>query len=111
MYQIMESTPTARELVGEVCDIAAERGARLAGAGIVGIMKKLDRIKDKKSVVLVQGGLYEHYRVYRNYVHSSVWEMLGNELSDNVIIQPCHGGSGAGSLFLAATHESRMCHE
>jgi len=101
----------ARELVGEICDIVAERGARLAGAGIVGIMKKLDRIKDKKSVVLVQGGLYEHYRVFRNYVHSSVWEMLGNEHSDNVIIQPCHGGSGAGSLFVAATHESRMHHE
>lgn len=89
--------------MAEVCDIVAERGARLAGAGVVGIIKKLGRIANKRSVVTVEGGLYEHYRVFRNYLHSSVWEMLGNELSDNVIIEHSHGGSGAGSLFLAAS--------
>lgn len=92
-----------REVVAEVCDIVAERGARLAGAGIVGIIKKLGRISNKKSVVTVEGGLYEHYRVFRNYLHSSVWEMLGNFLSENVIIEPSHGGSGAGAIFLAAS--------
>ena len=92
----------AREVVAEVCDIVAERGARLAGAGIVAIIKKLGRIENKKSVVSMEGGLYEHYRIFRNYLHSSVWEILGNDLSDNVVIEPCHGGSGAGALFLAA---------
>lgn len=92
-----------REVVAEVCDVVAERGPCLAGAGIVGIIKKLGRISNKRSVVTVEGGLYEHYRVFRNYLHSSVWEMLGNELSDNVIIEHSHGGSGAGSLFLAAS--------
>jgi hexokinase len=92
----------ARELVAEVCDIVTERGARLAGAGIVSIIKKLGRIENKKSVVIVEGGLYEHYRIFRNYLHSSVWEMLGNDLSDNVIIEHSHGGSGTGALFLAA---------
>ncbi|KAI8534664.1 hypothetical protein RHMOL_Rhmol10G0107700 [Rhododendron molle] len=103
IFRITNSTPMAREVVAEVCDIVAERGARLAGAGIVGIIKKLGRIANKRSVVTVEGGLYEHYRVFRNYLHSSVWEMLGNELSDNVIIEHSHGGSGAGSLFLAAS--------
>lgn len=69
----------------------------------MGIIKKLGRIEPKKSVVNVEGGLYEHYRIFRNYLHSSVWEMLGNELSDNVIVEPSHGGSGAGALFLAAS--------
>lgn len=92
-----------REVVSEVCDIIAERGARLAGAGILGIIKKLGRIENKKSVVTVEGGLYEHYRVFRNYLNSSVWEMLGNDLSDNVIIEHSHGGSGTGALFLAAS--------
>ncbi|KAH7846416.1 hypothetical protein Vadar_013797 [Vaccinium darrowii] len=103
LFGITNSTPKVREVVAEVCDIVAERGARLAGAGIVGIIKKLGRIANKRSVVTVEGGLYEHYRVFRNYLHSSVWEMLGNELSDNVIIEHSHGGSGAGSLFLAAS--------
>ncbi|CAK9150591.1 unnamed protein product [Ilex paraguariensis] len=103
IFGITNSTPSVREVVAEVCDIVAERGARLAGAGIVGIVKKLGRIASRKSVITIEGGLYEHYRVFRNYLHSSVWEMLGNDLSDNVIIEHSHGGSGAGAIFLAAS--------
>lgn len=95
----------AREIVAEVCDIVTERGARLAGAGIVAIIKKLGRIASRRSVIIIEGGLYEHYRIFRNYLHSSVWEMLGNELSDNIIIEHSHGGSGAGALFLAASQD------
>ncbi|KAK7251874.1 hypothetical protein RIF29_35456 [Crotalaria pallida] len=102
VFGITSSSPIAREMVAEVCDIVTERGARLAGAGIVGIVKKLGRIESRKSVVTVEGGLYEHYRIFRNYLHSSVWEMLGSDLSDNVIIEHSHGGSGTGALFLAA---------
>lgn len=91
----------ARKVVAEVCDIVAERGARLAGAGIVGIIKKLGRVENK-SIVNVEGGLYEHYQVFRNYLHSSLWEMLGNDQSDSVILEHSHGGSGAGALFLAS---------
>ncbi|KAL2499525.1 putative hexokinase-like 2 protein [Abeliophyllum distichum] len=103
IFGINNSTPMAREIVAEVCDVVAERGARLVGAGIVGIVKNLGRIANKKSVITIEGGLYEHYRVFRNYLHSSVWEVLGSDLSDNVIIENCHGGSGAGSIFLAAS--------
>ncbi|XP_027921260.1 probable hexokinase-like 2 protein [Vigna unguiculata] len=102
IFEIHNCCPMAREAVAEVCDIVAERGARLAGAGIVGIIKKLGRIKDRKSVVTVEGELYEHYRIFRNYLHSSVWQMLGKDFSDNVIIEHSHGGSGTGALFLAA---------
>ncbi|KAI5684409.1 hypothetical protein M9H77_05637 [Catharanthus roseus] len=104
IFGIKNTTPMVREIVAEICDIVAERGARLVGAGIVGILKKLGRIADKKSVITIEGGLYEHYRIFRNYLHSSVWEMLGSDLSDNVIIEHSHGGSGAGSIFLAASH-------
>ncbi|PIN01737.1 Hexokinase [Handroanthus impetiginosus] len=103
IFDINNSTPMVREIVAEVCDVVAERGARLVGAGIVGIVKKMGRISNKKSVITIEGGLYEHYRIFRNYLHSSVWEMLGSELSDNVIIEHSHGGSGAGSIFLAAS--------
>ncbi|XP_073063829.1 probable hexokinase-like 2 protein [Primulina eburnea] len=102
VFEINDSSPMAREIVAEVCDIVVERGARLVGAGIVGIVKKQGRLANKRSVITMEGGLYEHYRIFRNYLHSSVWEMLGSELSDNVIIEHSHGGSGAGSIFLAA---------
>lgn len=100
--QITDTTPMVRKVVADVCDIVAERGARLAGAGIVGIIKKMGRMSHNRSVVTVEGGLYEHYRIFRNYVHSCVWEMLGNFLSEHVILEPAHGGSGASTIFLAA---------
>ncbi|KAM3252592.1 putative hexokinase-like 2 protein [Capsicum annuum] len=103
IFEITDSTTMARELVAEVCDVVAERGARLVGAGIVGIVKKLGRLSNRISIITVEGGVYEHYRVFRNYLHSSVWEMLGNERSDNVIIEHSHGGSGASSIFIAAS--------
>ncbi|KAG5097769.1 hypothetical protein JHK82_047623 [Glycine max] len=102
IFDIDSCSLMAREMVAEVCDIVTERGARLAGAGIVGIIKKLGRVENRKSVVTVEGGLYEHYRIFRNYLHSSIWEMLGKDLSDNVIVEHSHGGSGTGALFLAA---------
>ncbi|EOA18237.1 hypothetical protein CARUB_v10006729mg [Capsella rubella] len=102
VFGILDSTLAAREVVVEVCDVVAERAARLAGAGIVGITKKLGRLEKKMSIVIVEGGLYDHYRIFRNYLHSSVWEMLGDELSDHIVIEHSHGGSAAGSLFLAA---------
>ncbi|KAL0350290.1 UNVERIFIED_CONTAM: putative hexokinase-like 2 protein [Sesamum radiatum] len=103
IFDINNSSPMAREIVSEVCDIVAERGARLVGAGIVGVVKKTGRMANRKSVITIEGGLYEHYRIFRNYLHSCVWEMLGSELSENVIIEYSHGGSGAGSVFLAAS--------
>ncbi|CAE6153620.1 unnamed protein product [Arabidopsis arenosa] len=102
VFGIMDSTLAAREVVVEVCDVVAERAARMAGAGIVGMIKKLGRLEKKMSIVIVEGGLYDHYRVFRNYLHSSVWEMLGDELSDHVVIEHSHGGSAAGALYLAA---------
>ncbi|XP_075655108.1 putative hexokinase-like 2 protein [Castanea sativa] len=51
------------------------------------------------TTITVEGGLYEHFRVFRNYLNSSVWEMLGNDLSDNVNIEHSHGGSGTGIMM------------
>ncbi|KAK6125365.1 hypothetical protein DH2020_040895 [Rehmannia glutinosa] len=110
IFDINDSTPMAREIVTEICDIVAERGARLVGAGIVGIVKKMGRVENRKSVITIEGGLYDHYRIFRNYLHSSVWEILGDEHSDNVIIEHSHGGSGAGSIFLAASQTHKNAH-
>ncbi|PWA67616.1 hexokinase-like 3 [Artemisia annua] len=107
VFGITNTSLAVREIVTEVCDVVAERGARLTGACIIGIMKKRGRINDRKSVVIIEGGLYEHYRVFRNLLHSSVWEMLGSSLADNVIVEPAHGGSGAGAIFVAAA-QSQM---
>lgn len=93
----------------EVCDTIVKRGGRLAGAGIVGILQKMDEdskgsILRKRAVVAMDGGLYEHYPQYRNYMQGAVTELLGIELSKNVIIEHSKDGSGIGAALLAATN-------
>ncbi|KAM3756864.1 hypothetical protein ACB098_02G144600 [Castanea mollissima] len=69
-------------------------------------------IVSNRTTITVEGGLYEHFQVFRNYLNSSVWEMLGNDLSDNVNIEHSHGGSGTGALFLAASQiHSKFCQD
>ncbi|KAK1268073.1 Hexokinase-2 [Acorus gramineus] len=102
-FGVPDSSFMSRKIIVEVCDIIARRSARLAAAGIVGILKKLGRDgTHQRSVVVVDGGLYEHYRLYRDYLHEAVKEMLHGKLSNNVIIK--HGGCGIGAALLPATH-------
>lgn len=125
-----------RKTVAAVCDTVCRRGARLAAAGIVGILKKIGRdgsvtngsamgntvfeqgemtghhdklpvlnhiTPDCKTVVAMDGGLYEHYVEFRNYMQEAVNELLG-EGSKNVFIQLSKDGSGIGAALLAASH-------
>ncbi|KAF7141975.1 hypothetical protein RHSIM_Rhsim06G0021800 [Rhododendron simsii] len=69
----VKSNLNARKIVLEVCDTIVKRGGRLAGAGIVGILQKMEedtkgQIYGKRTVVAMDGGLYEHYPQYRRYL-------------------------------------------
>lgn len=88
----------------EICDIVTKRAARLAAAAIVGILKKLGRAgTEKKAVVVVEGGLYEHYRLFRTYLHCGVKEMLQGKFADNVIIEYWPDVCGVGPALLSAS--------
>ncbi|XP_043715083.1 hexokinase-2, chloroplastic-like [Telopea speciosissima] len=100
---------SARKIVLEVCDTIVKRGGRLAGAGIVGILQKMEQdtnglIFGKRTVVAMDGGLYEHYPQYRRYLQDAVIELLGSEISKNVIIEHTKDGSGIGASLLAAAN-------
>lgn len=100
----------------DVCDIIAERGARLSAAGIVGILKKINRCGDlmnsclttqsdtqvKKTVVAIDGSLYEKYTKFRNYMEDAMKEMLGDDYADNVTTMLSKDGSGVGAALIAA---------
>ena len=43
VLEIPYSSVSTRKIVVELCRIIAERGARLAGAGVVGILRKIGR--------------------------------------------------------------------
>ncbi|KAL9669325.1 hypothetical protein QQ045_006870 [Rhodiola kirilowii] len=98
----------------ELCDIVATRGARLSAAGIVGILKKLGRDsvpetgEKKKSVIAVDGGLFEHYTKFSNCMESTLKELLGTEIADSVVIMHSNDGSGIGAALLAASNSQYL---
>ncbi|KAK9270748.1 hypothetical protein L1049_026331 [Liquidambar formosana] len=105
----VESNLSARKIVIEVCDTIVKRGGRLAGAGIVGILQKMEDdakgiVFGKRTVVAMDGGLYEHYPQYRRYLQDAVTELLGLEISKNVVIEHSKDGSGIGAALLAAAN-------
>ena len=108
-YPQVESNLNARKTVLEVCDTIIKRGGRLAGAGIVGILQKMEEdsqglIFGKRTVVAVDGGLFEKYPQYRAYLQDSVTEILGAERSNNVVFEHSKDGSGIGAALLAASN-------
>jgi hexokinase len=58
------------------------------------------RSKPKRSVVAIEGGLYQGYSVFREYLNEAVDEILGDELTS------MEEGSGIGAALLAASYSS-----
>ncbi|KAL5184441.1 Hexokinase-2, chloroplastic [Glycine soja] len=108
----VESNLSERKTVLEVCETIVKRGGSLAGAGIVGIVQKMEEDQrglvfgnGKRSVVAIDGGLYESYPQYRAYLQDSVIELLGTEKSFcNVVIEHTKDGSGIGAVVLATSN-------
>ncbi|GFZ20712.1 hexokinase-like 1 [Actinidia rufa] len=111
-----------RKLVVNVCDVVTRRAARLAAAGIVGILKKIGRdgsggvtsariktgsqSKIRRTVVAIEGGLYTSYSMFREYLNEAVAEILGEEVSPHVILKVTEDGSGIGAALVAASNSS-----
>ncbi|PIA48282.1 hypothetical protein AQUCO_01400699v1 [Aquilegia coerulea] len=122
--QIQEVPLKARMLVVRVCDVVTRRAARLAAAGIVGILKKIGRDgssgstsgrsksggestnKMRRTVVAIEGGLFASYTMFREYLNEAVAEILGEEIAPYVVLRASEDGSGIGAALLAASHSS-----
>ncbi|GER51385.1 hexokinase [Striga asiatica] len=105
ILEVPSSSLKMRKMVVSICDVVALRGARLAAAGILGILKKLDRDNSsEKSVVAVDGGLFEHYTKFRNCMDATLKELLGEAAANRVVLELSNDGSGIGAALLAASH-------
>ncbi|KAK7379967.1 hypothetical protein VNO78_32254 [Psophocarpus tetragonolobus] len=109
ILEINNTSLKMRKIVVEVCEIVAARGARLSAAGVFGILKKIGRDKVKagekqKSVVALDGGLFEHYTKFRSSLESTIKVLLGDEAAETVSIEHFNDGSGIGAALLAASN-------
>ncbi|KAK1416868.1 hypothetical protein QVD17_25985 [Tagetes erecta] len=109
ILEISNTSLKTRKLIVNLCNIIATRGARLAAAGILGILKKMKRDTAKKgetpkTVIAMDGGLYEHYTEYRTCMENTLHELVGDELSEHIKLVHSNDGSGIGAALLAASH-------
>ncbi|XP_047317885.1 hexokinase-3-like [Impatiens glandulifera] len=130
VLEIEEVPLKVRKLVVKVCDVVTRRGARLAAAGIVGILKKIGRDgscgysggrvnynnnnnssnqqnKMRRSVVAIEGGLYTSYSMFREYLHEAMNEILGEEIAKHVVLKVMEDGSGIGAALVAAAQATQ----
>lgn len=111
--QIPNASLKVRQLIIQLCNIVATRGARLAAAGILGILNKLGRAtltdgEKQRTVIAMDGGLYEHYTEYSKCLESTLTELLGEEVSQGIVIEHSNDGSGIGAALLAASHSQYL---
>lgn len=100
-------------MVVEICNIIATRGARLSAAGILGILKKLGKdtkseVEGQKNVIAMDGGLFEHYTEYTECLENTLKELVGEDISESIIIEHFNDGSGVGAALLAASHSQYL---
>ncbi|KAJ6823013.1 hexokinase-2-like [Iris pallida] len=113
IFGISSTSLKTRRMVVKICDIIARRGARLAAAGMVGILKKQGRDtppsagEKQRRVIAMDGGLYEHYTIFSKCLESTLSEMLG-DVSESVVITHANDGSGIGAALLAASHSQYL---
>ncbi|KAL5220634.1 hypothetical protein ABZP36_025347 [Zizania latifolia] len=110
LHEILGITDTSletRKMVIEICDIVARRAARLAAAGVAGILLKLGRNgsvdNNQRSVIAIDGGLFEHYTKFSECLESTLGELLGQEASKSVTVKHANDGSGIGAALIAAS--------
>ncbi|CAN6327556.1 unnamed protein product [Urochloa humidicola] len=108
---VADTSLEVRYITRHICDLVAERGARLAAAGIYSILKKVGRdkvpsngTKMPRTVIALDGGLYEHYKKFSSCVETTLTDLLGEEASSSVVAKLANDGSGIGAALLAASH-------
>ncbi|CAA7393914.1 unnamed protein product [Spirodela intermedia] len=108
---ISNTSLKTRKLVIGVCDVVAKRGARLAAAGVVGILKKMGRDSSPRdggqvprTVIAMDGGLFEHYTLFSTCLEVTLKELLPDDVAAAVAVVHANDGSGLGAALLAASH-------
>jgi hexokinase len=81
----------------------------LAGAGIAGILQKMEsdsngQVLGRRTVVAMDGGLYENYPQYRSYMTEAMVDLLAPQDSEHIVVEHTKDGSGIGAALLAAAN-------
>lgn len=102
-----------RRVVRRVCHLVALRSARLLATAIASLLRQIGRDGSEEAGggqpppprpagVAVDGGVFEHYALYRAYVAAGLADLLGRPAAAAVAVKRVRDASSRGAAFLAA---------
>ena len=89
----------------EVCHLVGWRAGRLKATAIAAVVKQLKRDDGTRTVVGVDGGVFEHYANYRDAINAGLRDIMGKKAADAVEFEHVADGSSLGAAYLAAAAE------
>ncbi|CAO3596751.1 unnamed protein product [Absidia cylindrospora] len=89
-----------RRIVKHICELVARRAARLSAAGIAAVLSHTGDI-DQRSVVAIDGSVYEFLPGFEMNMMTSLRELFGDSIQDRVKFALAKDGSGFGAAIVA----------
>ena len=69
---------------------------------IAAVMRQLDREDGTRTVIGVDGGVFEHYGHYRDAIKAGLVDIMGKKAAESVEFRHVNDGSSLGAAYLAA---------
>ena len=100
-----------RRVVRRVCHLVARRSARLLATAVASLLCQIGRDGSGEAAaatgaapvaVAVDGGVFEHYALYRAYVEAGLIDLLGPAAAASIALNRVRDASSRGAAFLAA---------
>lgn len=93
-----------RRLVRRVCHLVALRSARLFATAVAALLHQIgrDTVDTPPVAAAVDGGVFEHYALYRGYAAAALSDLLGKKAAAHVGLRRVRDASSRGAAFLAA---------
>jgi len=95
-----------RQYARKACQAVSRRGARISGACIAAIIKKMDPALSENHTVAIDGSVYEKHPTFANNIKFCLKEIFGRR-SNHIKIALAKDGSGKGAAIIAAVAASR----
>ena len=91
--------------VRDIVRLVAQRSSQLIAAGIAALLRQMERDGTfgpmQRTVVAVDGGMFAHYRAFREELLSALERIMGLEAAHQIVLKHQQDGSSMGAVTMA----------
>lgn len=104
VFGIVSMSTQACRLVQQLCELACIRSARLLATCIAALLREIGRdgVDSPRTVIGIDGSMYEKYPQFKIEVARALDELLGTEVAGKTVLKLTRDGSSLGAAALAA---------